>query len=221
MNEFIKGLTLPVTLSVIGAIFVLLGIVGNVELRGTVVKLSRGRQKGIIVFGIILVLIGVSVYLVPGAKPTPGVSTQPPTSATTPVTAVITDTPTSTTPSLIATPTPGSFRFEGPVCKYTSDFHDLLGDRVFLRNAEFSKLGVPVGTIVTIAVIGGAPDSYVPGLILDNDTNMSVCAVRLRETTRLALNLEVDLAIVDISQRPVRQFEIIVERCQCCDSSQR
>jgi catechol 2,3-dioxygenase-like lactoylglutathione lyase family enzyme len=94
MSEIITGLTLPIVLSVSGAVFVLLGIAGNVELKGIVVRLPHERQRGMIASGIVLVLLGVSVYVLSVIKSSSITSTSDDV-VTDPITAVTTHTSTS------------------------------------------------------------------------------------------------------------------------------
>lgn len=57
MTDIIEGLTLPIVMFVIGALFFLVGILGNVELKWIVIKLTREQRRIITFFGVVLVPI--------------------------------------------------------------------------------------------------------------------------------------------------------------------
>jgi len=135
VDDLIKGLTLPVVLSLIGAVFVLLGIASNVQLRGTKINLTGGGRGLSVVIGIVLILLGVSVYALPEAKqllPTPGLTpTNVATTSSIPVVAsdvptlAASDTPTSL-PILIPTPTPGNLLKYFPFDTSVGGWEDLV-----------------------------------------------------------------------------------------------
>ncbi len=109
--DIIQGLTLPVVLSVAGILLVLVGIARDVQLKGIIIKLSRVGGAAVVVFGVILVGVGVFAYVFPQLRPSqplPGL--MPDLTATTQATeGMVTDTPTlapTSTPASTATTPP-------------------------------------------------------------------------------------------------------------------
>lgn len=99
---------------------------------------------------------------------------------------------------------------EGKVCPYKDDFLKL-GDRLFLRTAEFNRLRLPIGTKVTVAVTVNGTPHQVSGLILDHDEGMVECTFRLNQATRVALGVDDDVDIPEVGDRPIRDFQLTTE----------
>jgi hypothetical protein len=110
----------------------------------------------------------------------------------------------------VPAPLSASTPFKGRVCQYREDFL-ALGDRLFLRTAEFNRLGLPIGTKVTLAVTVNGTPRQVSGLILDHDEGMVDCTVRLDEATRTALGMDDDVGIPEVEDRPIRDFQVTTE----------
>jgi len=110
----------------------------------------------------------------------------------------------------VPTPPSVSKSFEGRVCRYQEDFLTL-GNRLFLRTAEFNRLGLPIGTRVTASMTVNGTPHQVSGLILDHDEGMLECTVRLNEATRIALDVDEDVGIPQVGDHPIRDFQLTTE----------
>lgn len=93
--------------------------------------------------------------------------------------------------------------FKGKVCQIKSDWDT---NAVFLRQAEFSKLELPIGSKVTIAVRDTG--KRVENVTLSLNSDLKVCSVRLSELLRQALDIKDDTEIQPESRRPNRKFDI-------------
>jgi hypothetical protein len=111
-------------------------------------------------------------------------------------------------PSASTAPAARAVEIRDRVCRYKED--DLsLGDRLFLRTAEFNQLGLPIGTSVKVTVIVAGTPHKVSNLILDHDEQMADCAVRLNEATRRAVGVDDDVRIEPVDARPLCEFRVI------------
>jgi hypothetical protein len=125
--------------------------------------------------------------------------TRTPTPTTTP-----TDTPTAT-PTNTFTPTPiPPPDFTGRVCKVKSGWDT---NTIFLREDEFKKLGLPIGTRVTVRV-RDTNRSY-GNMTLSLDGGLDICSVRLGQSRRIDLGVDNDVTIEPESDRLIRQFDIV------------
>lgn len=122
--------------------------------------------------------------------------THTPTSTSTPTP---TPTPTST-PTPTPTPTP-PVTFEGKVCKIREGQDT---NAIFVQQAEFDALGLPVGTNVAVTIWQTGKTVYVP---LNVDGGLRSCVVRLPGSFRNALGIAGDTDI-DLEDRPIRSFYV-------------
>ncbi len=225
--ELVLRTPLGVVMFIVGFILLLLGLLKQVVLSNTTFPKrppSYGTRAFLVVIGLGFMIVPpiaqiALVTAVPVSTPMP--TLVPANTPTVAASSTLTSTPTATatptvtsTPTPTATPTPVALQFEGPVCEVSADFNDLTGERVFLRGVEFERLGFPVGTKVILAVTIDGVTNYRSDLILDSDTELSICVLRLRESVRKQLNpiLEKDVDIDDPKQRAIRQWQITVER---------
>lgn len=127
-------------------------------------------------------------------------ATHTPTPTPTP-TATPTPTP-SPTPTATPTPTPTP-HFTGKVCQIRTGWDT---NTIFLRQAEFETLGLPIGTRVTVVVLdtGG----IAPNVTLSLNSDLRVCSVRLSDPLRTTLKVDDDTDIKPESRRPDRPFYI-------------
>lgn len=85
---------------------------------------------------------------------------------------------------------PNSIQFTGMVCKVSSEYLNLSGERIFLRSPEFKKLSLPLGSSVSLQRIDGTDRTA--NLTLDNDTSLNQCPFLVNKKTRIALDIDTD-----------------------------
>lgn len=112
--------------------------------------------------------------------------------------------PTEQIPFVSPPPTPASppASFTGKICQIKSGQDT---STIFLRQAEFDALGLPIGTkvVVTLRDTGRTVENVTLGL----DSGLAMCSVRLAESLREALGVAYDTDIV-LESRPDHQFDI-------------
>lgn len=94
-----------------------------------------------------------------------------------------------------------SAEFQGQVCKIESEQDP---NTVYLRLAEFNDLGILKGTVVSVTFDTGRT---VTDVLLDLDSEITACAVRMSGSLRQALGVDQDTEL-DIEVRPIRSFSI-------------
>lgn len=100
------------------------------------------------------------------------------------------------------TPPPLPFNCGGKVCRINQGQDT---NTIFLRQAEFSALGLPEGTKVTVTVLdtGKSRENVTLGLASD----VVECTIRMSESLRTDLGLADDTDL-PVENRPTRQFSI-------------
>ena len=219
------SVTVPIVIAAIGGIAFLVGLFGG-GIQVKEIKLPKIPGWARLLSSLTGVMfIGVAAWLsspntasptAPSATPV-AVVTPTPYPTHTPYTTytpypTYTPVPPTLTPTTIPMPTPISLSFEAPICQCKDNYDRLRGPRIFLRDAEFRNLGVPVGTLVTLEVIVDGTESHISGLILDNDIESSSCTIRLCKSPRESLNPTLgEDAEIPLERRPIRQWQITVE----------
>jgi hypothetical protein len=130
--------------------------------------------------------------------------TATPTSTPTATPTVTSTPPPTATPTPTASPTPTPPQFAGKVCQVKRGWD---ANTIFLRQAEFEALGLPIGTRVTVAVLdtGGTAEN----VTLSLNSDLEVCSVRLSKPLRKDLKVDTDIDIEPESDRPDHPFYII------------
>jgi hypothetical protein len=93
--------------------------------------------------------------------------------------------------------------FTGKVCQINSGWDT---NSIFLRQAEFDALGLPIGTRVTVVVLDTS--EVVENVTLSLNSDLKVCSVRLAGRLRGGLGVGADTDIEPESERPDRSFNI-------------
>jgi hypothetical protein len=91
----------------------------------------------------------------------------------------------------------------GKVCMIKSGWDT---NTIFLRQAEFDALGLPIGTRATVTVRDTGKS--IEGVTLSLNSSLKVCSVQLSQPLREALEIDEDTFIKPQSERPDRKFDI-------------